>query len=153
VAAYNAKNTEPFLTAVLNFFNGEKYSYVKFIPLAEVPLNLYTDVFKVSKVYIDFGAFAGRENKTQEAVLFDICVITGKRGAAKYTRDIPVPEKYKFETVPENVPAAANLILECINNYDENIGDFTEYKNFSAGFERKFEKSVQEIFVKTKGNR
>ncbi|MDR1690204.1 MAG: hypothetical protein LBS21_16600 [Clostridiales bacterium] len=149
--AYNAKIVSRFLAGVLSFFKEEKYSHIKFVPVADnMPVNLRADVFKLSKVFFDFGDFAGRESTSQEAALFEACVITGKTGAAAYIQDTPIPEKYKFGYEPENVAAAAKSILDCVNNYEKNIGDFTEYKNFSKGLEGQFEKNIKDIFVKVK---
>jgi hypothetical protein len=95
---------------------------------------------------MDFGGHPGRERMPREAAVNGCCVITNRRGSAKYYGDIPIPDKYKFEDDPENIPAIAARILNCFENYDDCVKDFYEYKEFVLNLETNFEKQIKDIF-------
>ena len=41
------------------------------------------NIFKKTKIYLDFGYHPGKDRMPREAVLFNNCIITNKRGSAK----------------------------------------------------------------------
>ena len=110
-----------------------------------------TDEVKVllsqSKVYIDFGNHPGKDRLPREAALLGCCIITGKRGAAKYDEDVSIPAKYKFDDVKKEIEKIGNMIKECIDNYEINIKEFEDYRKKIANERKQFEKDVYKVFV------
>jgi len=50
-----------------------------------------------AKVYIDFDYHPRKDRLPREAAILGCCVITRKRGSAKFFEDVPIPDEYKFE--------------------------------------------------------
>ena len=116
---------------------------IKFIPLAEYGINDLIDIFKNSKLYIDFGKFSGRERLPREAVSCGCCIITSNRGAASRYTDEPIPDRYKIN----DVNSAIDMIQYVLKNYDECKGDFAIYRKLLK-IERyiKYPEQVKEIY-------
>ncbi|MCX7738527.1 MAG: hypothetical protein N2Z80_03840 [Hydrogenothermaceae bacterium] len=72
------------------------------------------DILKKAKVYIDFGNHTGKDRIPREAAMLECCVITGRRGIAKYREDVPIPENYKIEDKVENIPLILSKKYETV---------------------------------------
>lgn len=101
-------------------------------------------ILSASKVYIDFGEHPGKDRFPREAAICKCCVITGKRGAAKYYEDIPIPDNYKYDD--DAVDKIVSQIHKCVMEYQNCIGDFAHYRKFIGGEKASFEKSAVNIF-------
>ena len=102
-----------------------------------------------SKLYIDFGEHPGRDRFPREAVISGCCLITGKRGSAKFYEDIPINDEFKFFDKSSeiiNISKKINLIL---SNYNSEIKKFNDYKAFIQQNENIFEKEILNIFKKS----
>ena len=97
---------------------------VKFVPLANMTESELMDTLTRSKIYIDFGNHPGKDRIPREAALCNNIVITGRAGSAGNQEDIPILDCYKLDSPG----AAANLIVECLRNYDSKINDFSSYR-------------------------
>ena len=65
------------------------------------------ELMKRSKVYIDFGNHPGKDRIPREAAMSFCCVITGKRGSAAFSEDVPIPlSRLKCNTVAGGVSLA-----------------------------------------------
>ena len=96
-----------------------------FIPLFNMTKDVLEQTLKQSKVYIDFGNHPGKDRIPRESVLHYNCLITNKRGSAKYDEDLEINGIYKCEEIEE----ISSMIRECIYNYDNNIQNFETYRN------------------------
>jgi hypothetical protein len=143
---FNPKKGWEFTSTVIKYCKENGYEDISFVPLENMTPERLSDVYKLSKLHIDFGAFPGREYIPREAAVNDMCIITGVLGASKYYEDVPIPDEYKIEAIPENLPRIAEKIRYCLNNYELCLPDFKAYKNFALGLERKFEQEIQNIF-------
>jgi len=142
----NPKKGFEFARQVFKYCAGKGFNDINVVPLTGFSQDELALVYKSAKLHMDFGSFPGRDRIPTEAALNDMCVITGKNGASKYYEDVPIPDKYKFETRSENIPKIAETIKDIIYNYDLRANDFLEYKNSVLGLERTFEKDIQGIF-------
>ncbi len=118
IVAYNPKGSD---------FSEKIKEYAKditFIPIINMNKEDVAAMFRRAKVHINFGSHPGKDRITREAAFLGCCVITGKRGGAKYYEDIPISDEYKFDDKEENIPGIVNRIKNCFDNYNE------EYKNF-----------------------
>jgi hypothetical protein len=143
---YNPKKDKAFIKKIMDFCRENGINNINFLPLEGLTPAEVSETFAKAKVYADFGNHPGRERMPREAVVNDCCVITNLRGSAKYYGDIPIPEKYKFEDTPENIPAIVSGILNCFDNYDSCVKDFAEYKKFVQNLESNFENQIKDIF-------
>ncbi|SFG79933.1 hypothetical protein [Oribacterium sp. WCC10] len=89
---------------------------------AEVLQSLYR-----AKVYIDFGNHPGKDRLPREAAVSGAVVITGKRGAAGNSVDVPVSDSYKFEDCDEAIPKIVEKIRYAFKEYDKCVPDFSDY--------------------------
>ncbi len=121
---------------------------VTFLPIKNMSRQEVIDMMKKAKLYIDFGHHPGKDRMPREAAMCGCCVITGKRGSAEFYQDIPLSNKYKFEDKIENIPAIADTIKYCVDNYKEAVKDFDEYREFIKKDKDKFMEDVQRIFLK-----
>ena len=64
----------------------------------------------------------------REAVLFNNCIITNRRGSAKNNYDIPISKRYKFDERNSNLTKIKNIIDGIFNNYNKEIKYFAKYK-------------------------
>lgn len=74
------------------------------------------------------------------------CVITGKNGSAKFYKDVPIEEEYKFENKKENINKIVFAIEKCLKNYDIEVKKFNNYCEIISSEEEIFEKNIEEIF-------
>jgi hypothetical protein len=146
---FNPSKGYVFTQRLLMYCMANGYEHIKFVALEGFTQEEVTDIYKLCKLHIDFGEFPGREYIPREAVINDCCIITGKKGASKYHEDVPIPEKYKFDHTDEALPLIAECIDRILNNYDECVKDFAEYKQFALNLERAFEREIRENFIKT----
>ncbi|MGL5902203.1 MAG: hypothetical protein ACRCZO_05900 [Cetobacterium sp.] len=138
---YNPKKGIEFTQKIMN-----KFKELKFIALENLTPNEVKELCKKSKVYIDFGNHPGKDRFPREAAILGCCIITGKRGSAKYYEDVKIESEYKFEDLESNIEKIGNKITEIFNNYDTRIQNFEIYRNMIKEEETNFEKDIQRIF-------
>lgn len=124
----------------------EQASDLQWIPLVGLSRSEMIALLQRSKLYIDFGNHPGKDRIPREAAICGCCVITGKRGAAAYRKDVPIPEQYKFEDDDTAIPAIVDEIHDILQNYDRKIQDFSEYRKFIQSEELQFAKDVKSVF-------
>lgn len=148
IVVYNPKKGYKFTKKIMKSVHD-----IKFIPIENMKREEVIQLLQRAKIYIDFGSHPGKDRIPREAAVLECCVITGKRGSAKYRRDINIPEKYKFEEKDENIPYIISLIKECFANYEEKLEDFCEYRAQIYKEKEKFKEDLKGIFVKVKEKR
>lgn len=100
-----------------------------------------------SKLYIDFGNHPGKDRFPREAAISGCCVITGKRGAAANPKDIPIPQKYKFDENSVEINDIVAKIYACISDYNQLQNDFEPYREMIRGEKAEFSRCVKDIFL------
>lgn len=116
-------------------------SGIQFRPLTGYTQEQLIDIFRHSKLYIDFGVFSGRERLPREAVMCGCCILTSKKGTAGYYRDNAILDKYKID----DVEIAIQMIDYILKNYDECKSDFNEYKRLMYQDKELYPKQVKEL--------
>ncbi|HEW8713391.1 TPA: hypothetical protein V1D49_000760 [Streptococcus pneumoniae] len=122
-----------------------------FSPIENMSTEQVKKLLSKSKVYIDFGNHPGKDRFPREAAISGCCVITGKRGSAKYYKDIPIPDSYKFEDTVENIPNIIETLKSCLKNYDKHTVDFEKYQQYIKSEHDLFERDVKELFTRNRG--
>jgi len=125
----------------------EKSSDFNWIPITGMTNQQVKDLLLESKVYIDFGNHPGKDRFPREAAICNCCVITGKRGAAKFYNDVPIDDEFKFEDKEENIDRIIDKIRICLNDYENQIKKFDGYRNFIKSEEESFGNDVKKIFT------
>ena len=97
---------------------------VDFIPLVGYSREQLWNLFKMSKVYIDFGEFPGKDRLFREASMGGCCIITGKSGASAFYEDVPIKACYKFARPLSQLREISEVIENILNNYDEHNANF-----------------------------
>lgn len=115
---------------------------LKFLPLSNYTQDELINIFRHSKLYIDFGAFSGRERLPREAVMCGCCIITSINGTAAYFKDNSIPVKY---TCCEE-DYAIQAILDVLKHYYEYKTDFDEYRHLLKQDKLNYPGEVKELY-------
>ena len=115
----------PFQKAVMDTCT--KRYQVRFMPLAGYTRDRMLELFRGSKLYIDFGEFSGRERIPREAALCGCCVLTSRLGCAGYYEDVAIPDEYKFNA--DELERAVEKVAYILTHYNKCKGDFDSYRN------------------------
>lgn len=119
---------------------------IDWVPLINLTNDQVVDYLSTSKLYIDFGNHPGMDRFPREAATCGCCVITDKRGSAKFKEDVNIPDQYKFEDKEENIPAILKQIEYCLANYNVATKDFENYRSIIKGQKSRFAEDVKKIF-------
>jgi hypothetical protein len=104
------------------------------------------NLFLTSKLYVDFGSHPGKDRMPREAALLGCCIITGQRGAAGNSFDIPILAQYKFRDSRLNIPRIVSAIRSVLRDYDQRLSDFTTYRQIIEGERLEFVAQATRIF-------
>lgn len=140
IVLYNPKKGLKFTKKLISASN------FKWIPLVNLTNDQVLEKLEKSKVYVDFGDHPGKDRFPREAAMSGCCIITDKKGAAKFYKDVPIPSEYKYEDNKENIPKILEKIKYCLNNYSKAINDFEGYRNYISSEKELFVDDVQKIF-------
>ncbi len=140
-------------TALYNPYKGlaelkplmEKASWLTWIPLTGLTEEQVVVLMQSSKLYVDFGGFPGKDRIPREAASCGCCVITGKKGAAAFEQDVPIPEKYKFDDIPNQYDQIERLMHEICEDFDAHSRDFDAYRAGIRGEKECFDREVGEL--------
>lgn len=121
---------------------------ISWVPLVNLTNIQVRELFVNSKVYVDFGNHPGKDRIPRETAYCGCCVITGKRGSAKFYKDVSIPDKYKFDDIKINGQEIIDCIKDIFENYDDRRKDFQEYRNIIKEEYDQFNADIKKIFVK-----
>lgn len=119
---------------------------ITWVPLQNMTTEQVKETLLHSKVYIDFGNHPGKDRFPREAAMCGCCVITGKRGSAKFFEDVPIAGEFKFGESKGDIPAIISKIRECLHNYEAESLKFDGYREFIKGEFDIFNDDVKNIF-------
>ena len=119
---------------------------IQWVPLQNMTTEQVKETLLHSKVYIDFGNHPGKDRFPREAAMCGCCVITGKRGSAKFFEDVPIAGEFKFGESKGDIPAIISKIRECLHNYEAESLKFDGYREFIKGEFDIFNDDVKNIF-------
>ena len=99
------------------------------VPLQGMSQEDLINVMRKAKLYLDFGAHPGKDRLPREAAICGCCVITGLRGSASNSQDVPIPCAYKIPDDAE-IGELTSTIERVFRDYDNVRGDFDSYRRF-----------------------
>lgn len=143
IILYNPKKGFDFAKKII-----EKSPHLNFVPIENLTTIQVKELLLKSKVYIDFGNHPGKDRIPREAAMCGCCIITNKKGSAKYYDDVPINDEFKFEDKEENIENIIEKITICINNYESEIIKFENYKQFIKHEKEQFKNDVKKTFLK-----
>lgn len=133
IVVFNPAKSDAFTQKLI-----ENSGDIKWVPVQNLTPEQVERLLSISKVHVDFGNHPGKDRLPREAAVCGCCVITGRRGAAGNSVDIPIPEKYKFDDNVNNITTVVELIRDILHGYKKYIDDFASYrekiKNEQQGF-------------------
>lgn len=115
---------------------------IKFRPLQGYTQDQLIDIFRHSKLYIDFGVYSGRERLPREAVMCGCCILTSRNGTAGYYADNSIPDRYKLT----NEDKAIGMIKYVLDNYEQCKSDFYEYQRLLREDMKNYHNEVMEVY-------
>lgn len=143
IVLYNPKKGFKFTKKII-----ERSPKINWIAIENMTTQQVRQLLLKSKVYIDFGNHPGKDRFPREAAICDCCIITGKRGAAKYYQDVAIQDEFKFEDKEININKILEKIELCLNDYDNQSKKFNNYRSIIMMEKEKFIKDIEEIFEK-----
>lgn len=143
IIVYNPKKGYEFTKEIIK----QSKSRLKFVAIENMTIEEVTNLLIRAKVYIDFGCHPGKDRIPREAALMKCCVVTGKKGSAKFFEDLPIPDAYKFEDDIKEIPLIIDRIQYCLDNYTDVIKDFANYCDYIYSEPIKFKSNIKEIFI------
>ena len=122
---------------------------VEFIPITGMAREQVLDLMQHSMVWIDFGFFPGKDRLPREAGACGMCLITGRRGSAKYQKDMGIPEKYKISNANcADLGEIANKIRDILANFEERQKEFADYRKILKREKVLFKKGIGKLVEK-----
>ena len=119
-----------------------------FIELKNFTSKQIIQIFKKTKIYVDFGYHPGKDKMPREAILFDNCIITNYKGSANNKFDIPINKNFKFLQKYNELDKINSVIDSIFRNYKKKIKLFMSYKKKVLNEEKIFKKQLLNIFHK-----
>ena len=121
---------------------------IRFIPLENLTPDSMLNLLKRAKVYIDFGFFPGPERIPREAVSCYCNIITSNLGSAENDIDVPIPKKFKFSPLEENLNDICDTIIDQIYNYDNYVNEYNKYREKVKNQVCIFNDNINNLFKK-----
>lgn len=124
-----------------------KFPEFKFVPIENMSAKDVANLLCGAKLYVDFGNHPGKDRVPREAAMAGCCVITGRKGAARFYEDIPIPDKYKLnEGRRDFFDAFGELCSDVLENYSDRVRDFDAYREKIASEPVNFDRQVCDVF-------
>lgn len=119
---------------------------LKWVPLQGMTRAQVIQTIRRAKLYVDFGSHPGKDRLPRECAMNGCCIITGRRGSARYFEDVPLDEKYKFDEKTAKVEDIVKTIRWVLSNYEEAIQDYAYYRTCIKMEKDEFESQICRIF-------
>ena len=123
IICYNATKANDFMKRIISYNKGKI-----FFPLKNLSPTQMVEALKASKIYIDFGFHPGKDRPPREAALLGNCIITNFKGSAKFFKDLPFNNKFKFKEKYENLKLISELIDNIFTDYKNKLNEFKNYR-------------------------
>ncbi len=120
---------------------------LSFQPLERLSRRDLIQTFKSSKIFVDFGHHPGRERMTREAAICGCCVITNRRGSARNSVDVPIPERFKLDDQHCLFPDLfADRVYEIFNGFDVISQEYDPYRKIILSELKNLETEIRTLF-------
>ncbi len=141
IVLYNPKKGKEFTKKILAYD-----SSIRYVPICNMSNQEVVDLMKRSKVYIDFGEHPGKDRLPREAAMCGLCIITGKKGAAGNSKDVAIPEEFKFQDKDAQIPAIVQKVEACLKDYNQEVKKMSRYITRIKKEKKVFLQRIAEVF-------
>ena len=119
---------------------------IAFIPVTGMTRKEIINLMKRSMVWIDFGDFPGKDRLPREAAACGMCLITGKRGTARYFKDLSIPDRYKIDNINySDLQFIVDEIKDIFNHFDERQEMFWAYRERLKQEKEQFKEGIKKL--------
>jgi hypothetical protein len=146
LVAYNPKRASRSLERLM----AQTSNHV-WLPLQNMDKTELSEVLRTVRLYVDFGSHPGRDRIPREAALCGAVVITGRKGSAGFTEDMPLPERFRLD---EKITSFEKQAFELITRLLASDSEFSEasaeqerYRDWIRSNKRAFEAEVNEFIA------
>ena len=146
IVAVNPKKTDKVVLKMLKDKLSKFRNDIRVVEIKNMSQNQVKETLMKSKLYVDLGYFPGTERIPREAALVYCNIITSRIGAASDDLDIPIEKKYKVDIQRHNIKNIANKIVTMIDNYENDISDFDNYRKLALNQLERFDGDIADIF-------
>jgi hypothetical protein len=119
------------------------------LPLEGMDQDAVAALLRQVRVYADFGQHPGRDRIPREAALSGAVVVTGRRGAAAFPEDLPIPDRFRLdEQAPDFESQAHALLTELLGSetaFAEAWAEQASYRAWAGGDRDRFEAEVDRL--------
>ena len=130
-----------------------KTNWLKWVPLLALKREQVILLLQTGKIYVDFGEHPGKDRIPREAVANGCCVITNKKGAARYFEDVPIDDKYKFENPAESMDEIDALLHDICDNFADHQAKFADYREIIKNEKLHFDEDVVKFVERIRRSR
>jgi hypothetical protein len=139
IVAYNPKKGVVFTQEIIIAFPNIEFKPIQNMTAVEVA-SLLGD----SKVYIDFGEHPGKDRIPREAAMSKCVVITGKKGSANNSIDLPILAEYKFGDSESDISKIGELIQDIFENFAIHCNHFDDYRSIIKNEPKVFSRQLDD---------
>lgn len=123
------------------------YPEFKFVPIEDLNRDGVYELLCRSKIYMDFGNHPGKDRLPREAAMTGCCIITGLRGSALNSIDVPLPHGFKLDdSGVGHIAAFGPLVHTVFANFTVVYRELAEYREKIAQEKVLFQKEVRDFF-------
>jgi hypothetical protein len=126
-----------------------RFPSFEWLPLTGLSRDGMREALETVKLYADFGFHPGRERIPQEAAMCGACVVTGRRGAAGYHADVPLPRLHRIdERLPWFEVQFGYVVRSIFRDFERKTLQLDSYRADILATADAFESAVdRELFV------
>ena len=128
---------------------------IDWIALAGMDAGSLAEAMSLISVYIDFGNHPGRDRMPREAALKGAVVITGRRGAAAFVEDVPLPPRFRLDDAAPGFEAEAIALIRQITTdpvaYSNALEEQRAYQAWAMDAKARFDAEVGSLIDAVSG--
>jgi hypothetical protein len=118
------------------------------VPIENLSRAGVRELLRRSKLYVDFGNHPVRDRIPREAAISGACVITGRRGSAAFSEDVPIPCEWKLdESAPDFKQRFENLACQILGSHASHADRLKQYRNAIRSEKDEFFAAIGDLFL------
>jgi len=141
IVLYNPKKPSKIVNQLLERKN------FNFVPVKGLSVDQMIELFRKSKVYVDFGQFPGPERLPKETVYNGVNVLVGRKNTSNNYNDVMVPDEFKLSH-RESIEEIERKIRLLIDDYEKYFPLYDDYRNMVRDMEKNYYSQMEQIFKK-----
>jgi hypothetical protein len=120
----------------------------RWVPIENLSRAGVRDLLRRAKLYVDFGDHPGKDRIPREAAISGACVITGRRGSAAFSQDVPIPVEWKLDEIaPDFKRRFEELACKILRNHASHVDRLKQYRSTIRSEKQAFFAAVNDQFL------